>query len=79
VRVAVARLTAKGCQFLRKGRLGRPGSCRKYVWLRAKHTGATWSYRSPKVRRGHYRLYEQAIDAAGNKGRIRHTRPFPVK
>jgi hypothetical protein len=75
VQVSLKRKTGRRCQSVSMtGRLGRPGSCTRAVWLKAAGT-AKWSFRLPKsLRRGTYLISSRAVDAAGNVGRPRSAR-----
>jgi hypothetical protein len=75
VQVAVHRLRGSRCQpLLRSHRLGRPGSCARPHWLKAKGTDS-WRYDiGRKLPRGRYRIHRRAIDAAGNREPVRHLR-----
>jgi hypothetical protein len=75
VMVAVHRVRGSRCQpLLASHRLGRPRSCARPHWLRARGTSA-WRYRiRRRLPQGRYRIHRQAVDAAGNREPARHMR-----
>jgi hypothetical protein len=75
VMVAVHRLRGSRCQpLLASHRLGRPRSCERLHWLRARGTSA-WRYRiKRRLPRGEYRIYRRSVDAAGNREPVRWKR-----
>jgi dienelactone hydrolase len=70
--VSVAKASHGRCRFLLKsGQLGAERDCGKPVKLRAKGT-RRWRLRSAEgMPTGHYRIRAQAVDAAGNRSRVR--------
>jgi ABC-2 type transport system ATP-binding protein len=68
VDVAIARRAGGRCRYLRiNGRLGRPASCGRRVWLRAQGT-TRWHLRlTGRLMPGHYVVRLRATDRAGNR------------
>jgi hypothetical protein len=68
VQVALARRAGKRCRFLNgRGHFGRPTGCsRRRVYLSARGAGRWRFARRGHFRRGTYRAFVRAIDAAGN-------------
>jgi hypothetical protein len=76
--ISVARQNGSGvhrkqtCRNLQtNGRLGKSGSCHKFIYLTARRKGTRWSFTSKRpLAPGQYRIRVKSIDAAGN-----HERP----
>jgi len=78
VLVSVARVTHGGrCRYLRSdGALGAPSDCRRATFLTARGT-RSWRLRLPRpLPGGRYRVLLRAIDAAGNRERLRVGRSY---
>jgi neutral/alkaline ceramidase-like enzyme len=74
VYISLARVQRGGrCRFLgHNGRLGRWGSCRRWVFFRARGTSSWRLTLRGTLPRGKYRVVARAYDAAGNKEQPAH-------
>lgn len=69
VQVAIARVSAGQCAFLRRNRrLGRPRSCRRPVWLRARGTSSWVFSMAARLPRGSYSAMTRAVSRTGTPG-----------
>jgi hypothetical protein len=70
VLVSIARVTSKGCAFLKtNGRLAKPAKCRRPVLLRARGR-SKWKLRTrARLPAGTYRAWVRSVDTVGNKER----------
>ncbi|HEX8205384.1 MAG TPA: hypothetical protein VF587_04930, partial [Solirubrobacteraceae bacterium] len=80
VAVSIARRTRGGrCRYVgRRGRLGRPRSCRRvrYVTARGRET---WSRRRRRLRKGRYVVRAFAFDEVGLSGPRSRARRFRIR